>query len=196
MKTTALFTAAFIFSTASFAQQVGSSVQQAATASLSGTKPAKTALNGSSSSAVSANTSVINAKEAKKSQVTEKAVAKTEAAKKELKDKGTAAVKAGSNAVNENKSVSASTATSAEVKGTSSGNKISQDASLTTSAQVSGNEVTNNVKQNGEAIKTGVHTTATKTVKSTSAIAGSVRPKPAPIRIDSHIRTGAGIKIK
>jgi len=193
MKITLLFAAVLLISTASFAQSATSDANAQAT--------------------VKANAvSTVNDKAMRDTKKTEKTVS---TGKKAAIDQSKSSVKAAKKTADQDAKVSTSSQTELSSNTTGKSNNSGKDASLkeqsstsaSTSVNVNSEKVKNGGKKTEDAtagalVKTGQRAKAT--MKSTddkveakeTAVKRSIKPMSASVKVNTHIATGAGIKIK
>ncbi|WP_301924188.1 hypothetical protein [Ferruginibacter sp.] len=226
MKTTLLLSAAILLSTASFAQATVRSQQAVNNATSLQSQKGNSELknSGNVSSSTNMQTNAVNSSASEATTSVEKGKTKIAAEKQTMSAKAAEEKQPVKAVATQDASVSANTHLAANVGASERNNKTEQNASLTGEATISTVNIkknSNQVKGNGKtvintnvaatvaagnrvktsvhtiAIKTGekVNTTAVTTIKSSSAIAHSIKPA-AVVKMNTHIKTNTGIKIK
>ncbi|MEO6355445.1 MAG: hypothetical protein ABIU77_20875 [Ferruginibacter sp.] len=224
MKTRLLFSAAFLVATASFAQTSVNS-QQATNSvttvrSEKGSSEVKSADNASSTTGVQSN--AVNSTGHKVNAGVEKGKSEIAEEKQALAAKAAAEKQEVKTAVSQDATVSANTQSDVNITASEKNNKTAQNASLAGQATVSTADIKERgtmVKENskmtvntgaaaavstGGQVKTGVHKTVVKTgekinatavttAKATTSTGHAIKPA---VKMNTHVKTNAGIKIK
>jgi hypothetical protein len=178
MKTKVLFAAALLLSTASFAQELTAKSEQATTVSTTaGNSGSSGNANISSSSNASVKTNAAN----KTARIKEEAKKTIVAQKEAVKGQTSTDIKTAQKAVQENGNESGTVYAGARVGAGSKSNKISQDASLSEQTKSSLSKTSINAKKETKRLKGSVK---------------AVKPKPASFKMQTQLRTNAGLKIR
>jgi len=202
MKTNLLFAAALLLSAGTYAQAIKSSNTQSSATTASAGKTADLHSTSSSNTTVSSNAGALAAQ--KTNQEKQQAKQEVNAARTEANAREKQAEKETVPAVKEKSSTSASVNGEGQVNAGTKDNKLSQDASLQSSISASGQPAKNTVKAAAQYTATEVKAgsnaavgtaTAAKT-KVKTAVAKTVQPKPAGIKVQTRVQANGGIKIK
>jgi len=190
MKTTLLFSAAFLLTMASFAQTTVNNQETAKSVSKVQNDKGSKQIKGSTTASTSTNIeSTVPAKTEQKANTAAENEKKTVSAeKKEIAKDGKKNETMAKDVVDQDHSASAAAGINDHISASAKDNKTSEFSSLNGQASVS----TKDAKATGNQAKGEGKTV----VRKTTEMAQTVKPKPAVIKMNSQLKTSSVIKIK